>query len=104
MSVVQADNKGSAKDSIVMQLLRSLWILIAYYNIELTCVHIMGAANTNADHLSQNNLLCFFSLNPQALLLPTTTLTPLLQIAAFNSPDWTSPNFRKPFKATVSKA
>ena len=42
MSVVQALRKGSAKDQIVMQLLRSLWFFVAYYDIELTCVHIMG--------------------------------------------------------------
>ena len=30
MSIVQAVNKGSAKDSIVMQLLHSFWFFITY--------------------------------------------------------------------------
>ena len=42
----------------------------------------------------------FFSLNPQASLLPTPLLPPLLQIVSVNSPDWTSPHFRRLFKAT----
>ena len=103
MSVVQAVNKGSAKDDVVMQLLRSLWFFVAYYDIELTCIHIMGAANTTADHLSRNNMSCFFSLNPQASLLPTPLPRPLLQIATVDSPDWTSPDFRELFKATITK-
>ena len=35
----------------------------AYYDIKLTCVHIVGVANSTADHLSCNNMTCFFSLN-----------------------------------------
>ena len=46
MSVVQDVNKSSAKDHMVMQLLRSVWFFVAYYDNELTCVHIIGAANT----------------------------------------------------------
>ena len=103
MSVVQALKKGSAKDHFVMQLLRSLWFFVAYYDIELTCVHIMGAANSTADHLSRNNMSCFLSLNPQASLLPTPLPPPLLQIVTVNGPDWTSPHFRRLFKATITK-
>ena len=103
MSVVQALRKGSAKDQIVMQLLRRLWFFVAYYDIELTCVHIMGAASSTADHLSRNNMTCLFSLNPQASLLPTQLPPSLLQIVSVNSPDWTSPHFRKLFKATITK-
>ena len=58
MSVVQALRKGSAKGQIVMQLLHSLWFFVAYYDIELTCVHILGAASSIADHLSRNNMTC----------------------------------------------
>ena len=76
MSVVQDLKKGSAKDHVVMQMLRSLWFFVAYYDIDLTCVHIMGAANTTADHLSQNNMSCFFST--QASILPTPFPPPLL--------------------------
>ena len=60
MSVIQ----GSAKDHIVMQLLRSLWFFVAYYEIELTCVHIMGAANTTADYLSRKYVILLFFESP----------------------------------------
>ena len=87
-----------------MQLLRSLWFFIAYYDVELACIDINGAANTTADHLSRNNMSYFFSLNPQASPLPTLLPPPLLQIIAVDSPDWTSPHFRKLFKAIITKA
>ena len=103
MSVVEALKKGSSKDRVVMQLLRSLWFYVAHYDIDLTCVHIMGVANTTTDYLSRNNMSSFFSLNPQASPLPTPLPTPLLQIVLVNSPDWTSPHFRKLFKATITK-
>ena len=104
MSVVPL-KKGSAKDHVVMQLLCSLWFFVAYYDIDLTCVHIMGAVNTTADYLSRNNMLSFFSLqlNPQASPLPTLLPPPPLQIVSVNSPDWTSPHFRRLFKATITK-
>ena len=103
MSVVEALKKGSSKDRVVMQLLRSLWFYVAHYDIDLTCVHIMGVANTTADYLSRNNMSSFFSLNPQASTLPTPLPPSLLQIVSVNSPDWTSPHFRKLFKATITK-
>ena len=103
MSVVEALKKGSSKDRVVMQLLRSLWFYVAHYDIDLTCVHIMGVANTTADYLSRNNMSSFFSLNPQASTLPTPLPHSLLQIVSVNSPDWTSPHFRKLFKATITK-
>ena len=103
MSVVQALKKGSAKDYLVMQLLRSLWFFVAYYDVELACIHITGAANTTADHLSRNNMSSFFSLNPQASPLPTVLPPQLLQLVAVDSPDWTSTHFRKLFKAIITK-
>ena len=64
MSVVEALKKGSSKDRVVMQLLCSLWFYVAHYDINLTCVHIMGVANTTADYLSRNNMSSFFSRHP----------------------------------------
>ena len=55
LSLVQALKKGSAKDYLVMQMLHRLWFFVAYYDVELACIHITGAANTTADHLSRNS-------------------------------------------------
>ena len=59
-SVVAAICKGSARDTTVMQLLRSLWFFTDHYDIDLACTHIAGVANTTADHLSRNSTALFF--------------------------------------------
>ena len=42
-SLVSAINKGSAKDSTVMHLLRCLWFFTALFNIDIMTTHIAGA-------------------------------------------------------------
>ena len=54
--VVAAVNKGSAKDPLVMHLLRSLWFFTAHFDLAITTYHIPGILNCAADHLSRNNL------------------------------------------------
>ena len=64
--VVAAIKKGSARDLVVMQLLRSLWFFVAHYELNIVCEHIAGSSNVAADHLSRNNISSFFLLYPQA--------------------------------------
>ena len=45
-SVVAAIQKGSSKDVSVMHLLQCLWLLVAYYDIDITSTHIASIANT----------------------------------------------------------
>ena len=92
-SVVAEIRKGSARDTIVMYLLRSLWFFTAHYDVDLICEHIAGVANNTADHLSRNNNSLFFSQNPDASLLPIPLPTPLLQITNIQGPDRTSAHF-----------
>ena len=54
--VVAAVTKGSANEDDVMLLLRALWFLIAYFNIDIQIEHIAGSSNLTADHLSRNNM------------------------------------------------
>ena len=68
-----------------MHLLRTLTFFTAYYDIEIMAEHIPGVTNTTADHLSRNNMLMFFCLNPQAYPLPTPLPQPLL---AMLTPPW----------------
>ena len=70
-SMVVSVNKGTAKESNVMHLLRCLWFFTAYYDISLLCEHITGRQNDIAD---RDNLQSFFCLNPQAS--PVATLCP----------------------------
>ena len=101
--VVAAIRKGSAKEELVMHLLRSLWFFVAHFDIAINIEHIAGAHNDTADQLSRFNMHPFFLSNPQADLLPTPLPVELLQIVAVTGPDWTSSNFRQLFNTTINK-
>ena len=101
--VVAAIRKGSAKEEVVMHLLRALWFFAAHFDIAITIEHIAGAHNDTADQLSRFNMQPFFLSNPQADMLPTPLPAELLQIVAVTGPDWTSPSFRQLFNTTISK-
>ena len=62
--VVAAIRKGSAKEALVMHLLRSLWFFAAYFDIHMTlyAIHIPGACNVAADQLSWYNNMSISSL------------------------------------------
>ena len=94
-SVVAAINKGSVRDTIGMHLLRSLWVFVSHYDIDLVCKHIAGVVNTAADHLSRYNNSSFFSQNLDASLVPTSIPAPLLEIISIPGLDWTSARFNQ---------
>ena len=100
--VVASIHKGSCKDLQVMHLLCTLTFFTAYYDIEIMAEHIPGVTNTTADHLSRNNMLLFFGLNPQAHPLPTPLPPPLLAMLTPPWEDWTSANFRSQFSNILS--
>ena len=102
--VVAAVKKGTAKEEVVMHLLRSLWFFVAHFDISVSIEHIPGVANQTADQLSRYNMQTFFRSNPQVSLLPTPLPAELLQIVGASSPDWTSPTFRRLFNAITTKA
>ena len=56
-SLVAAINKGSSKDTFVMNLLRCLWFFVAHFDILVTATHLPGAVNVTADHLSCGRLI-----------------------------------------------
>ena len=85
-----------------MHLLRTLTFFTAYYDIEIMAEHIPGVPNTTADHLSRNNMLMFFCLNPQAHPLPTPLPPPLLAMLTPPWEDWTSASFRLQFSNILS--
>ena len=101
--VVSALHKGSAKDPIVMNILRCLWFFIAHYDIDLTCKHIAGSQNNTADDLSRCNMQSFFSQNPSTSQRPSPIPPSLLAITEASGPDWTSPNFREIFSCIINK-
>ena len=78
--VVAAIKKGSAKEEVVMHLLRALWFFCAHFDIAITIEQLPGAQNCTADQLSRYNMHSFFFAKPQADLLPTPLPPELLQI------------------------
>ena len=101
--MVAAIRKGSAKEALVMHLLRSLWFFAAYFDIHMYAIHIPGACNVAADQLSRYNMSNFFHSNPQANWLPTPLPLELLQIVSMTGPDWTSQAFGWLFSDTISR-
>ena len=101
--VVAAVRKGSAKEAMVMCLLRCLWFFVAHYDMNIIIEHIPGASNEAADHLSRFNMHSFFLSNPQANLLPAPLPKELMQLVAVNGPDWTPPNFRQLFSSIIDR-
>jgi len=101
LALVEAINKGSSKDSMVMHLLRCLWFFTAYFNISIRATHLPGALNTSADMLSRNQLHLFFRLHSEASHIPMPLPRPLLQLISPRQLDWTSTPFIKLFKQTV---
>ena len=101
-SVVAAINKGSARNTVVMHLLRSLWFFTSHYDIDLVCQHIAGVVNTAADHLFRYNNSSFFSQNPDASLVPTPFPAPLLEIISLPGLDWTSAHFNQLFISIIN--
>ena len=70
LSLLTSINKGTAKQTLVMHLLRSLWFFTAHYDIALTATHVLGVTNTAADQLSRNQMSLFHLANPGAARLP----------------------------------
>ena len=103
MSVVAAVRKGTAKEDLVMHLLRCLCFFTAYYDIAISIEHIAGVTNLAADQLSRFNMQLFISHHPQANHLSTPLPPKLLQIVAVEGPDWTLPAFRRLFKAITRR-
>ena len=97
MAVVHALTAGSAKDPILMHLLRCLHFYTATYQISVSASHVPGALNTAADALSRNNLLLFTQCVPQAANAPSQIPAQLLQMLIHQRPDWISTSWRRMF-------
>ena len=97
-SLVEAINKGSSKEPVVMHLLRCLWFFSAFFEITIRAASIPGALNTAADKLSRNQAAQFLCSYPNASHIPTQISTPLLQIVSPICLDLTSRAFMHHFK------
>ena len=100
-SLVDAINKGSSKDVMVMHLLRCLWFFTAIFDIHIVAKHIPGMINTSADMLFRNQTTQFLAAHPQALSVPMPLSSSFLHMVSPSKLDWTSPLFVQWLKETL---
>ena len=100
-SLVDAINKGSSKEPMVMHLLRCLWFFSAFFEVSVKASHIPGVANTAADMISRNRSTEFLNSHPHMAQAPTPIPPPLLKLVSPQKCDWTSPTFVCHFKGTI---
>jgi len=102
-SLVEAINKSSSKDLMVMHLLRSLWFFTAIFDMQLIATHIAGVANEAVDMLSRDQANQFLRSHPRVSPVPTGLPPPLLQIVSPAKLDWTSPAFPQLLKEALAQ-
>lgn len=102
-AVVAIIRSGSCKDELAMHLLRSLFFLVATYDLKLWSVHVPGVLNGAADALSRNDNISFLSQVPSALRQPDSIPLELLDVLVIRRPDWTSVNWTELLKSTLPK-
>ena len=104
-AVVSAVNSGWCREKHLMHLLRCLFFFAAHYRFRISAQHIPGADNVRADALSRGRISQFFSLS-QAEPNPNPTPFPhcLLELAADNNIDWTSPHWTEMFRNSLTTA
>ena len=99
--LVDAINKGSSKEPVVLHLLRYLWFFSAFFEITIRADHIPGVLNTAADKFSRNQVAQFLCSYPNASHIPTKIPISLLRIVSPVRLDWTSRAFTRHFRHAI---
>jgi len=100
-AVVAILNSGSSKNERVMHFMRSLFFILARYNMIISAMHVPGVENGAADALSRNNLSSFLSQVPFAQKEATQIPQELHQSLILSQPDWISINWTQLFTSTL---
>ena len=100
-AAVQSITNRSCRDPSLMHLLRCLFFLEAYFEFELTAIHIPGVHNDLADDLSRDRLSSFLSKAPWADHLPSPIPPHLATMLLDLSQDWTHPPWTRQFSTIV---
>ena len=103
-AVVTIINSCYSKDPTLMQMLRCLFFIEAYYQFTLSATHLPGMSNDLADNLSRNRLQSF--LHKMGGQQTTQTIIPdsLLQWLLHQHMDWTSQTWMQQFGSSVTRA
>ena len=78
-AVVAIINSRRSRERDLMQLLRCLFFIEAYFQFQLSAVHLPGDQNVQADDLSRNRLSAFHEKVPESSSLPSPIPPTLLQ-------------------------
>jgi len=81
--------------------MRSLFFILARYNMIISAMHVPGVENGAADALSRNNLSSFLSQVPFAQKEATQIPQELHQSLILSQPDWISINWTQLFTSTL---
>lgn len=83
-------NAGYSHDPLIMHLLRSLYFVKAYFDLDLRVVHIPGKDNVVADAISRDDLATLLSQVPMISLSSTPIPLRLAEILVEGqtSVDW----------------
>ena len=100
-AVVAVINTRYSKDKDLMQLLRCLFFVEAYYQFHMIARHLPGTLNDCADDLLRNRLSAFRTKLPNADTHPTPIPSSLLQWLLQPQADWTSPSWIQQFATFV---
>ena len=102
MAVVDVIRTRTARDPLLIHLVRCLVFYAAFYNFDCTAEHLPGEHNLAADALSRNNLALFSSLTPQ--MPPFTIPQPVLDLLVEIRPNWGSRAWTDLFKNSLIRA
>jgi hypothetical protein len=97
-AVVSVLNSGCSKDAQLMHLVRSLFFVLATWDISLHSRHIPGVFNTVADAISRDDITLLFSKVPSADPHPTPIPAELVELLITSQPDWTVPSWGRLFE------
>ena len=102
-AVVAVLSSRYSKEKDLMQLLRCLFFLEAFYSCQITATHLPGVLNGYADDLSRNRANVFLQKFPNADPYPSHIPSSLLQWLLSPHLDWTSPSWTQQFSYFVRK-
>ena len=102
-AVVFILNSRYCQDKTMMQMLRCLFFIEAFFDYKLSACHIAGQHNDLADDLSRDRQADFLKKKRDARPIPTNIPISFLQWLLHPTMEWTSPAWMKQFTTFVRK-
>ena len=102
-AVVEMVNSGYCRDQGMMQMIRCLFFILAFFEISMQTVHIPGRLNIGADAISWDNIQVFHMQAPKAHARPSPVPQALSNLLIYQQPDWTSPDWSRLFRTCLQQ-